>query len=167
MIEINAKYEIQQKSITLRLKGINLNLRVYNISGKVFTTLLHTTFFKSSFTTFDLILQKCFNCPVGGGFVSFQAYNKHLWKSTVQKYSVTFYLYFQLSLNKKLQKTYTWTTAVVHDLYYLPLYDLWLMCFDFWIPYLPQNTYKSITQPLKETPRVWESSLRNGRVTKE
>ena len=24
------------------------------------------------------------------------------------------------------------------------------MCFDFWIPYLPQNIYKSITQPLKK-----------------
>ena len=40
MIEINTKYEIQWKSITLRLKEINLNLHVYNISGKVFTMLL-------------------------------------------------------------------------------------------------------------------------------
>ena len=33
-IEINTKYEIQWKPIILRLKGITLNSRVYNISGK-------------------------------------------------------------------------------------------------------------------------------------
>ena len=79
-----------------------------------------STFVKSSFTTFDLILQKCFKCTVGGWFVSFRAYNRHLWKSNLQKHSVTFYLYFQLSLNKKCQKTI-----------YLGFIWLVMMCFEF------------------------------------
>ena len=151
MIEINTKYEIQRKSITLRLKGTNLNLRVYKTISQVKCLLgFRSTFVKSSFTTFDLILQKCFECTVGGRFVSFRAYNRHLWKSTLQKHSVTFYLYFQLSLNKKCQQTI-----------YLGFIWLVMMCFEF-LTYRKKVQVNNAT--FKKGLWVCESCVRNERV---